>query len=142
MNFKLQLSYIQKMEALFYGYADAKWAEDRNDRKSNIFKVIGAVVRWRCRKQSCDALSSTCCSFRKLPRSSFTLILVDNQSCLKLLEEETLSNRSKHIGTRYHFVKEYIAIAVCMYCPTEAMLADFCYQTITSDKTQESYRTW
>lgn len=52
----------KKTEELFYGYADANWAEDRNDRKSNsdyIFKVHGGVVSWRCRKQSCVSLSST-----------------------------------------------------------------------------------
>lgn len=37
-----------------------------------------------------------------------------------------MSNRSKHIDVRYHFVKDYVErqIVTCIYCPTEQMLAD------------------
>lgn len=42
-------------------HADASWAEDQADRKSNsgyIFKLFGGLISWACRKQTCVALSS------------------------------------------------------------------------------------
>lgn len=50
----------------------------------------------------------------------------DNQSCLKMLEKEKFSNRTKHIATKYHFirdVKEKDEVKY-IYCPTEEMVAD------------------
>lgn len=55
-----------------------------------------------------------------------TTIYEDNQSCLKLMKEEKFSNRTKHIDTKYYFVKDYIdkGLIRCEYCPTEKMIAD------------------
>ena len=124
------------------------WAADRDNRKSNsgyIFRLNGGVVSWCCRKQNCVALSSTesefialseCCQealwLRKLLKEfkinliNPIIIFEDNQSCLKLIQEEQLSKRSKHIDTKYHFVKDYVQkkIVLCKYCPTKDMLAD------------------
>lgn len=61
----------------------------------------------------------------------------DNQSCLDLVkEEERLSDRSKHIDTRFHFVKDYITqkIVTCVYCPTDEMLADILTKAIPASK--------
>lgn len=55
-----------------------------------------------------------------------TVIYEDNQSCLELIErEQRLSERSKHIDTRFYFVKDYIdkGSVKCIYCPTNEMLA-------------------
>lgn len=44
------------------GYADANFAENRVDRKSNsgfIFKLFGGTISWRCKKQTCVATSTT-----------------------------------------------------------------------------------
>ena len=50
----------------------------------------------------------------------------DNQSCLKLLDRENVSNRTKHIDTRCHFAKELKKNGKTNfeYCPIEHMLAD------------------
>ena len=43
------------------GYSDADWARDVNDQKSTtgyLFKISGAPVSWRSKKQSCVALST------------------------------------------------------------------------------------
>ena len=43
------------------GYSDADWAGDIDDRKSTsgyMFKIAGASVSWRSKKQSCVALST------------------------------------------------------------------------------------
>lgn len=128
--FKLKLSCIENENEIFNGYADADWAENKDDRKSNsgyVFKVYGGVISWCCRKQSCVALSSTEAEFIALAEAcqeaiwitrllsdldvniggSFTLY-EDNQSCLKMIDNEKFSNRTKHIDTKYQFIKDCV----------------------------------
>ncbi|XP_055839284.1 uncharacterized protein LOC129907212 [Episyrphus balteatus] len=108
---KLLLSETENnKDRLFHGYADANWAEDRVNRKANsgyLFKLNGGVVSWSCRKQTCVALSSTEAELIALSEacqeaswirrlliemqhniSGPTTIYEDNQSCLKLIQEE------------------------------------------------------
>lgn len=43
------------------GYSDADWAGDLNDRKSTsgyLFKMSGAAISWKSKKQTCVALST------------------------------------------------------------------------------------
>lgn len=146
---KLALAAINYSGDLLYGYSDANWAENKFDRKSNsghVFMVNGGTVCWTSRKQSLVALSTCEAEFVALSEacraaywirrllvdmrqglSNATLIHEDNQSCLALINGgERLSDRSKHIDTRFYFVKDYIerGVAECVYCPTEDMLAD------------------
>ena len=147
IEYYLRLSSSDKTCDLI-GYADANWAEDKIDRKSNsgyIFQLNKSTISWSCKKQSSVALSSTEAEFvalseackeaiwlRKLLRdmkiiqSKPTKMFEDNQSCLRLATEERLSNRTKHIDTKVHFIKEHIdqKTIQCVYCPTEDMIAD------------------
>ncbi|KXJ68183.1 hypothetical protein RP20_CCG005208 [Aedes albopictus] len=53
-------------------------------------------------------------------------IFEDNQSCIKMLDENAGLKRSKHVDTKYHFVKDLAEsrnINVT-YCPSADMLAD------------------
>lgn len=53
-------------------------------------------------------------------------IFEDNQSCIKLLDHNTGLKRSKHVDTKYHFVRDLAEkkkIRVT-YCPSADMLAD------------------
>lgn len=147
-NLKLKLSDIGTVETDLVGYADANWAEDRDSRKSNsgyTFFYNGGLINWSCRKQSCVSLSSTEAEFIALSDACQeaiwlqrllgdlhqnialpTVINEDNQSCLKIVKEEKFSNRTKHIDTKLHFVKDHIdnGFIKCNYCPTEEMIAD------------------
>ncbi|XP_059221638.1 uncharacterized protein LOC131996193 [Stomoxys calcitrans] len=148
INHFLKLSYNNSEDNILIGYADANWAEDNIDRKSNsgyVFQINGGSISWACRKQTCVSLSSTEAEFislseackeaiwlrrllsdMKIIQTSPTIIYEDNQSCLKLIKEEKLSNRTKHIDTKLHFVKDHIKKkdVECNYCPTESMVAD------------------
>lgn len=147
LNITLSLGNADNQEELV-GYADANWAESKVDRKSNsgfIFKLFGGTISWSCKKQTCVALSSTEAEFVALSEAckeaewlrrvlndfghtcqTATVIYEDNQSCLKMIEEEKFSNRSKHIDVKYYFVKDYVdkSLIRCVYCPTESMVAD------------------
>lgn len=147
MDKKLSLGNPSVVNPLI-GYADANWGEDRIDRKSNsgyVFKLYGGVISWKCKRQTCVSLSSVEAEFVALSeacKEAFwirrvleefnlncegpTLIYEDNQSCLKLVRDEKLSDLTKHIDLRVHFVKDYVdkGLVMCKYCPSEEMLAD------------------
>lgn len=164
-DLKLTLAQLDFNGEILYGYSDANWADSRTDRKSqsgHVFMVNGAAVCWSSRKQplvalsTCEsefvALSEACRAAAWIRRllidlkqsvANATTIYEDNQSCLKLIEEEErLSDRSKHIDTRFHFVKDYVnrGIVQCEYCPTEKMLADVLTKPIAAAKF-EIFRT-
>lgn len=147
-NLRLKLGQANTNEKLI-GFADANWAEDRENRKSNsgyIFMLNGAIS-WSCKRQDCVALSSTEAEFIALSEAckevvwiqrvlidlnwqqQRTIIYEDNQSVLKMIIDEKLSNRSKHIDTKFHFVKDYVEKkkVIIEYCPTEEMLTDIVY---------------
>ncbi|KAG5895222.1 hypothetical protein JTB14_035394 [Gonioctena quinquepunctata] len=144
-------------EDILYGYADADWAGDRSDRKSNsgyLFKFMGAMIDWRCKKQTCVALSSTEAEFISLSEASqqaiylkgllqdfqqdvtTTVMFEDNQSCLKLLDNEIISDRTKHIETKYNFVKNLKLTnkITFQYCPSHSILADFLTKPLAPEK--------
>ncbi|KXJ76472.1 hypothetical protein RP20_CCG009564 [Aedes albopictus] len=130
------------------GYADADWAGNVKDRKSNsgyLFRLGGGLISWCARKQACVALSSTEAEYISLAEGCRELLWIkklmkdfgepvqkpvqifeDNQSCIKMLDENAGLKRSKHVDTKYHFVKDLAEsrnINVT-YCPSADMLAD------------------
>jgi hypothetical protein len=52
--------------------------------------------------------------------------MVDNMSAIVLSKNPVYHDRSKHIDTRYHFIRECIeeGTIVIVYVPTERQLAD------------------
>ncbi|XP_062557906.1 uncharacterized protein LOC134222764 [Armigeres subalbatus] len=130
------------------GYADADWAGDRSDRKSNsgfLFMLGNGTISWTARKQECVTLSSTEAEYVALAEASKELIWIfklmrelgediqqpaiiheDNQSCISMLSTEGDNRRTKHIDTKYNFVRDLVKTGVLKvkYCPTEEMLAD------------------
>lgn len=103
------------------------------------------MISWGCRKQSIVALSTMEAEFIALSEACKEMLWLrrlledmqqsvdgpskiyeDNQSCLKFIETERLSNLSKHIDTRDKFVKDYVDrnLILFEYCPTEKMVAD------------------
>ena len=123
------------------------WGEDRTDRKSNsgYLCLLGGTVSWCCRKQSCVSLSSTeaeyialaetcqevvwlrgLCTDFNIAESEPTVVNVDNQSCVRMVEMKRFSNRTKHVAVKYHFtsdLKEHGKVDF-KYCPTDRNVAD------------------
>ena len=65
-----------------------------------------------------------------------TIIYEDNQSCLKLTQNEKFSRRTKHIETKYSFVRDLAEKKVLkfIYCPTEEMEADILTKPLQANK--------
>ena len=112
------------------GYSDSDFAGDSTDRKStsgHIFFLGGMSVSWSSQKQSIVALSS--CEAEYIAATSATCqavwmsrllgelmrteamkvkLLVENQSAITLSKNPVHHNRTKHIDTRYHFVRQCV----------------------------------
>jgi len=147
-NYKLKLGNNSQKDKGLIGYADANWAESKADRKSNngyLFKYCGSTISWACRKQSCVTLSSAEAEYIALSDACQEMLWLkkllqdfqeniqlpvkmyeDNQSCIKLASNQKFSKRSKHIDTKYHFIKDLSKDNKILleYCPSENMLAD------------------
>ena len=102
-----------------YGFTDASWAGSVSDRRSTsggCYCLGSAMISWFSRKQSSVALSiaeaeyiaacSASCEaiwLRKLMSGLLnlelytTVILCDNQSCIKMKEKPMFHDKSKHI---------------------------------------------
>lgn len=134
------------------------YAEDRVDRKSNsgyIFKLNGATISWSCAKQKTVSISTTEAEFvalcegakealwlRKLltdmdrqPKAA-TKIHEDNQSCIKLINNEKISNRTKHIDVKYFFIRDLIKQGKIdlIDCSTNDMLAEIMTKPLSNVK--------
>jgi hypothetical protein len=131
-----------------FGYSDADWAGDIDDRHSTtgiIYMMTGAAVSWFSKKQSVVALSTleaeyialSCASQeavwirrllhdlgQKIDRP--TVIKEDNQGAIAMAQNPAGHSRTKHIDIRHHFVREAIqdGIISLEYCPSKDMFAD------------------
>ena len=144
-----------------YGYTDADWAGDVSTRKSTsgyIFRIGGATVSWKSKRQAIVALSSTeaeyvaLCSaaqevvwLRRLlesigfTQSAATILNEDNQGAIALSKNPKSHSRTKHIDIKYHYIrgaieKKEIELA---YCPTEKMIADILTKGLPKPKFEE-----
>ena len=156
INYRLKLGYQETEELV--GYADADWAESENDRKSNsgyLFKYNGSSISWASRKQTCVALSSTEAEYIALSEAcqeglwlikllkDFDKVInlpikmyEDNQSCISLTGNQNYSKRTKHVDTKYHFIRDLKEgnIIKLIYCSTEHMIADLLTKPIEKNK--------
>jgi hypothetical protein len=112
------------------GYSDADMAGDLDDRKSttgSLFFLNGCPVTWQSVKKQTIALSSceaeymaataAACQAAWLrhlldellnqPEETVKLF-IDNQSAIQLIRNLVFHERTKHIDTRFHFIRECV----------------------------------
>ena len=109
-----------------YGYTDADWAGSVSDMKRTLggcFCLGSAMISWFSRKQTSVSLSMAEAEYiaacfasceaiwlRKLMSGLFnleldtTVILCDNQSCIKMTENPVFHDKSKHIEIWYLYI--------------------------------------
>ena len=112
------------------GYTDSDCGGDIDDRKSTsgfVFFMGDTAFTWMSKKQlivtlsSCEAeyVAATSCVFHaiwlrnllkelSMTQEEPTKICVDNKSAIALAKNPVFHNRSKHIDTRYHYIRECI----------------------------------
>ncbi|XP_059629556.1 secreted RxLR effector protein 161-like [Cornus florida] len=112
------------------GYCDSDWAGDLDDRKSTsgyCFFMGNTAFTWCSKKQpivtlsTCEAeyVAATSCVCQviwlrnllkelHMLQEESTEIFVDNKSAIALAKNPVFHERSKHIDTRFHFIRECI----------------------------------
>ena len=144
---QLQLGNLNS-KTLLEAYSDSDFGNDIDNGKSVTGYVVffqGNLITWRSKQQDCVslssceseyyALSSTCqevLGIRQL-MTDFgysmidpTTIYVDNQSAIAISKNPIISDRTRHINVRKHFIREKIEnnIISLEYIPTNLNLAD------------------
>ena len=129
------------------GYTDTDGAtqEHRRAISGHVFLIDGGAISWSSRKQELVTLSTAEAEYvatthaakealwlRRLIHELFpslkqpTPLYCDNLSTLKLIYGDNYHARTKHIDTRYHFIRQVArnGALVLTYCPSEDMTAD------------------
>lgn len=138
----------EKNEAKLFGYTDADWCGDKGDRKSTagyIFMFGRTPISWSSKKEPVVALSSceaeyiaasmsvcqalwlnTLMGELKMEKSDSVKLLIDNQSAINLAKHPMAHGRSKHIETRFHFLRDQVnnGKIIVEHCRTDVQLAD------------------
>ena len=116
--------------AVIRGFSDSDLAGDLDSRKSTsglVFFLGSSPICWQSTKQKVVALSSceaeyiaaatAACQAVWLARllAEVTgetvgrpVLLVDNKSTISLIKNHVHHDRSKHIDTRFHLIREYV----------------------------------
>jgi hypothetical protein len=137
--------------AMLNAYSDADWAGEVESAKSTsgmVTKFAGGAISWNSKKQTIVALSSTeaeyialCETGREVKWLRHLLgmmkltegaikepvqIHVDNQTAIRMAEDDGNASRRKHINVKYHWIKEEVDTGnVCIkWIRTEMQQAD------------------
>ena len=112
-----------------WGYSDAVYGSDQETKKGRsgyVFLSAGAAVSWGSKLQDVVALSSTEAEYMAMGHAvqeglylqmlqlemeiereeGGTLMLLNNQSAIKLAKNLVFHKRSKHIAIKNHFIRE------------------------------------
>ncbi|KAG7553295.1 hypothetical protein ISN45_Aa06g038290 [Arabidopsis thaliana x Arabidopsis arenosa] len=124
------LHYSTSNDYKLVGYSDSDWGGDVDDRKSTsgfVFYIGDTAFTWMSKKQpivtlsTCEAeyVAATSCVCHaiwlrnllkelSLPQDEPTKIFMDNKSAIALAKNPVFHDRSKHIDTRYHYIRECV----------------------------------
>ncbi|XP_023762718.2 uncharacterized mitochondrial protein AtMg00810-like [Lactuca sativa] len=142
-------------------YSDSNHARDVNDRRSTsgmVFYLNKNLVTWSSQKQQCVALSSCEAEFmaanlatcqgiwvRRLVQEITgeklgpVTILIDNKSTLELVKHPVFHGRSKHIDTRFHFIRNCIECGdvIAKFVASMEQQADILTKPLAKNKFKE-----
>ena len=155
-----KITYQGGSNAGLIGYSDSDWAQDREDRHSvtgYVFFMAGGPLTWNSRRQDTVALSSTEAEYMALTESSRqcawmrtfqreigfqpnhpTPICSDNMGSIHLASNPVQERRSKHIDTRHHFVREFVAkgSATLFWIEGKQQVADILTKNLAGNQPQ------
>ena len=97
-------------------------------RKQDVIALSTAESEFVAITETCKELMWTRALMKDLGMEirEPSVIRTDSQSCMAMIENHKFSNRSKHIDTKNHFVKDHIEKGTIRlnYVPTDKNIAD------------------
>lgn len=143
----LRLAFKKNAKNFVFGYCDADWATDIDDRKSctgYVFMRSSGAITWNSKRQPTVALSTAEAEYMALSSATqeamwlkqfedeiFSIdrpinIFCDNQSAISLANNNGYSARCKHIDIRHHFIRQKVFDKKCIlqHVSTEENAAD------------------
>lgn len=130
------------------GYSDSDWGGSPDDRRSTsgwVFMLGSGAIAWSSKKQPITALSSTEAEYISVTSAACeavwlrrllqdmnekqacpTTLMCDNKSAISIARNPILHGRTKHIDTRYHFIRDLIKDGTIniIHCSTLDQVAD------------------
>jgi hypothetical protein len=130
------------------GYCDSDWSGDKVERKSTmgyVFTLFNCPISWSSKKQTVVALSTceaeyiSACNAAcqgiwlqsllqemKIDVDHEVELMVDNKSAINLARNPIAHGRSKHIETKFHFLRDQVTKGKVKlsYCNTNDQMAD------------------
>ncbi|PRQ33949.1 putative RNA-directed DNA polymerase [Rosa chinensis] len=140
--------YKKEASGVLTAYTDSDYAGCLEDRKSTsgyAFMMSSGAVAWSSRKQPIVTLSTTEAEFvaaaacacqaiwmkRVLKMlgcegDKCTTVFCDNSSTIKLSKNPVMHGRSKHIGVRFHFLRDLSkeGVVQLVHCGSQEQIAD------------------
>lgn len=146
------------------GFSDSDWSGDQDERKSTtgyVFKLLNAPISWCSKKQPMVALSSCEAEYiaaayaacqalwfdsllaeMKVEVQRPLQLLVDNKSAINLTKNPVSHGRSKHIETRFHFIRDQVnkGNIEVVFCRIEEQAADVLTKSLKVDRFKQLRR--
>jgi hypothetical protein len=140
------------------GYTDSDFAGSIDDKKSTsgyAFHLGTGIVAWASKKQPIVTISSTeeeyvegtsaACQavwMRRILKDLMhnqeepTTIYCDNNSTIALSKNHVFHKKTKHIDTRYHFIRELVnnGELILQHCRSNEQLADIFTKALAQDQ--------
>ncbi|KAJ4820349.1 polyprotein [Rhynchospora pubera] len=143
---------------MLIGYSDSDWAGNLDDRKSTsgqVFFYGNNAISWSSKKQATVALSTAEAEYSAVTSAACqavwirslleelnceqigaTTLYCDNQSAIAIANNPVHHNRTKHIDTRLHFIRDLVEKKVIelQYVNTNQQIADVLTKSLTREK--------
>lgn len=152
---------LSSENAEMVGFTDSDWCGGQDDRRSTagyVFQFCSGSISWCSKKQSVVALSSCEAEYiaaalgacqalwlenlmdePKLQQKKPMKLLIDNKSAINLAKHPVAHGRSKHIQTRFHFIRDEVNSGKLEleHCQTENQVADIFTKALKVEKFEE-----
>jgi len=160
------LEFNGNQEKSVKAYADASWASDKDTGRSvtgYVVTINNSSISWKSQRQSTVAMSSTEAEYMALfavvqeviwlkrllseVSSEYLkeniIVYQDNKSTILLASNPTQHSRTKHINTKYHFVRDQVSNGEVkiQYLSTEEMIADIFTKAVSKFKLRKHIKS-
>ena len=151
------LNFPCKNDSILHGFTDSSYGNFMDDRKScsgYVFRLGEASISWSSKKQKTVALSTTEAEYMAMSDASRQMIWLssaltelkqnykpvlhaDSNGAIDLAKNQKVSQRSKYIDIRYHFIRSHINNTFELeYIPSGDNLADLLTKALTKQTHQ------